>query len=202
MNSERTTQLASWVAAALLFTPRAFALDLPLSSEAVREAYFLGQRHDEKTARFFEMYRQHFPVPRSGPYVSAIELSTPYVRAVELSEQRSVGYSAQQAEREYRDRGNSVRLGVEVRYTATYRPATSGSWKDFEVRLSQAGKTLASRSVRYEGIRTGRGGNGPTGFLIWLEYDGRGLAPDDASVEVDTPDGQQVVARFDLSKLR
>jgi hypothetical protein len=190
MNSERTTQLASWVAAALLFTPRAFALDLPLSSEAVREAYFLGQRHDEKTARFFEMYRQHFPVPRSGPYVSAMELSTPYVRAVELSE------------REFRDRGNSVRLGVEVRYTATYRPATSGSWKDFEVRLSQAGKTLASRSVRYEGIRTGRGGNGPTGFLIWLEYDGRGLAPDDASVEVDTPDGQQVVARFDLSKLR
>jgi len=40
--------VASLLAAALLLASSAFAFSTPLSDEAVREAYFLGQRRDEK----------------------------------------------------------------------------------------------------------------------------------------------------------
>ena len=70
--------------AALLITSLAFAFNAPLSDEAVREAYFLGQRRDDRTAQFLETYRRYSPVPNSGPHVYAVELFTPYAQAVKL----------------------------------------------------------------------------------------------------------------------
>jgi hypothetical protein len=223
MFSQRACQALSFLLAPLLLASPASAYESSLSSEQIREAYFLGQRRDEKTALFFETYRQHFPAPKCGAQVATVELSTPYAETVEISRQRSAGYSAQQAEQEYRQRGNTVRLAVYVRYTAALgyvnscavsersgsRPdapqasVPAGSWKDYQVRLSQAGKTLEPGTVRYEGTRiTGRGGSWPTGFIVWLDYDARSLSSDDAFVEVDAPDGQHITAAFDLSKLR
>ena len=205
------------LSAALLLSPPSFAFDTPLSDQAVREAYFLGQRHDEKISLFFETYRRYLPVPKSGPHVYVVQLFTPFAEAVEASRRHGAGYSAQQAQQDYRGRGDSLRLGVHVRYTATYGPGfpyssnqvpgQTGTWKDFQVRLTQDGKTLESRSVKYEGTRIGNGGgkgggSRPTGFIIWVEYDAHDLTSDDATVEVDTPDGQHVVATFDLTRLR
>ena len=201
------------LAAALLVTSIASACEVPLSDEAVREAYFLGQRHDETSARFLETYRLYFPVPKSGPHVFVVEVFTPYALAVQSSSHHSLGYSAQQAKLDYRARGDSLRVGVYVRYTSTYGPGfpyspvrTSG-WKDFQVRLTLNGKTLESRSVRYEGTLMGTGGgkgagSRPTGFIVWQEYPAPNPTSTDATVEVDTPDGQHVVASFDLSRLR
>ena len=202
--------------AALLITSIAHAVDAPLSDEAVREAYFLGQHRDDRTAQFLETYRSHFPVPKSGPHVFAIELFTPYAQAVEASSQHGLGYSAQQAWQDYQARGDSLRVGVYVRYTSTYGPGfpyspnkvpgQTGTWKDFQVLLTLNGKTLKSRSARYEGTRMGTGGKGggsrPTGFIIWQEYDASNPTSTDATIEIDTPDGQHVVASFELSRLR
>ncbi len=206
MTFRRSHQVVSSFVVALLLSPPAFALEMPLSSEAVREAYFLGQRRDETMAKFFETYRQHLPAPKSGPHVSTVELLTPYAEAVDLSRQRTLGYSAQQAQLDYQHRGNRVRIVVHVEYTPTYGHGTRGSWKDFQVQLSQQGETLEAKSVRYESVHVGTGGKGGgswlTGFLIRLEYDAHDLVSDDATVAVDTPDGQHVVATFDLVKLR
>jgi hypothetical protein len=222
---QRTQQVASLLIAALLLTPPALALELPLSSEAVREAYFLGQRRDEKTAKFLDTYRQHLPAPKCGPHVAIVELFTPYAAAVELSRQGAgLGYSAQQAEQDYRRRSNSVRIGVHIVYPGAFGSVTpcspipqsgsgtlhssapAGSWKDYQVRVSQGGKTLESRSVRYEGTHISLSGKGATswstGFIIRLEYDAEALSPSEATVETDTPDGQHVVAKFDLERLR
>ena len=205
------------LAAALLLTSIASPCEVPLSDEAVREAYFLGQRHDETTARLLETYRRYFPVPKSGPHVFVVELFTPYALAVESSRQHSLGYSAQQAKLDYRARGDSLRVGVYVRYTSTYGagfpyspnkvPGPTGTWKDFQVRLMLNGKTLEYRTVRYEGTRMGTGGgkgagSRATGFIIWQEYDASNPISTDATVEIDTPDGQHVVASFDLASLR
>jgi hypothetical protein len=205
------------LAATLLMTSVAFAFSAPLSDEAVREAYFLGQRRDETTARFLETYRRYSPVPKSGPHVFVVELFTPYAQAVEASSKHSAGYSAQQASQDYKARGDSLRVGVYVRYTSTYGPGfpyspnkvpgQTGTWKDFQVRLKLNGETRESRSVRYEGTRMGTGGgkgggSRPTGFIVWQEYDASNSSSTDATVEVDTPDGQDVVAPFDLSRLR
>ena len=203
------------LAAVLLMTSIAFAFSAPLSDEAVREAYFLGQRRDDRTAQFLETYRRYFPVPKSGPHVFVVELFTPYAQAVEASSKHGAGYSAQQARQDYQARGDSLRIGVYVRYTSTYGPGfpyspnkvpgQTGTWKDFQVRLMLNGETLESRSARYEGTRMGTGGKGggsrSTGFIVWQEYDASNLASD-VTIEIDTPDGQHVVAPFDLSRLR
>ena len=205
------------LAAALLMTSVAFAFSAPLSDEAVREAYFLGQRRDDRTAQFLETYRRYSPVPKSGPHVLVIELFTPYAQAVEASSKHGTGYSAQQARQDYQARGDSLRVGVYVRYTPTYGPGfpyspnkvpgQTGTWKDFQVRLELNGETRESRSVRYEGTPMGTGGgkgggSRSTGFIVWQEYDASNSSFTDATVEVDTPDGQHVVAPFDLSRLR
>ena len=39
--------LACLLATALLLPASAFSMDTPLSEEAVRDAYFLGQHHDQ-----------------------------------------------------------------------------------------------------------------------------------------------------------
>jgi hypothetical protein len=205
------------LAAALLMTSVAFAFSAPLSDEAVREAYFLGQRRDERTAELLETYRRYSPIPKSGPHVFVVELFTPYAQAVEASSKHTAGYSAQQASQDYKARGDSLRVGVYVRYTPTYGagfpyspnkvPGQTGTWTDFQVRLELNGETRESRSVRYEGTRMGTGGgkgagSRSTGFIIWQEYDASNSTSTDATVEVDTPDGQHVVTPFDLSRLR
>jgi hypothetical protein len=191
-----------------------FAFDSPLSEQAIREAYFLGQRNDGTAAKFFEAYRHYFPVPESGPHVSVIELWTPFAQAVDRSRGKRLGYSAQQAERDCRALSDSVRVGVHVRYTPTYGPGfpyspdhvpgATGTWKDFQIQLRAKGKLIRSRSLRYEGERIGNGryGSKPIGFTAWLQYDPGDLPSTDVTVEVDTPDGQHVATVFDLDSLR
>ena len=94
--------------AAALLAPASLAFDIPLSDEAIRQAYFLGQRRDEKTAQFFEKYNRRLDPPESGPYISDIAFFTPYANAVELSRQNSLGYSAQDALQVYKKHGDIV----------------------------------------------------------------------------------------------
>ena len=93
MGFSRKLAIAVHLAAALwaVFLPQfAFAYDHPLSDEAVRDAYFVGQ--DVKNVNhFLAPYTQSLPVPDSGPDVSEIALSTPYAQVVEVSAQHSVG---------------------------------------------------------------------------------------------------------------
>ena len=108
--------------ATVLTTSVAFAFNAPLSDEAVREAYFLGQRRDDRTAQFLETYRRYFPVPKSGPHIFVVELFTPYAQAVESSSKQGAGYSAQQAIQDYRLRADSLRVSVHVpRATARFK---------------------------------------------------------------------------------
>jgi hypothetical protein len=188
----------------------------PLSDEAVREAYFLGQRHDEKLSLFFETYRRYLPAPKSGPHIFMAEFLTPFAETVDVSRKHNLDYNAQQASLDYRTRGDSMRLGIHVAYTSTYGPGfpyspnkvpgQTGTWNDFQVRLSQKENTIDPRNVSYEGTRIGTSGKGggsrPTGFIIWLVYDAAKADSSDATVEVDTPDGQHITVTFDLATLR
>src|SRR5437899_2576198 len=96
--------------ALLVISPESFAFSSPLSEEAIREAYFLGQRRDESTARFLAKYKQSLAVPKTGPYIASVELLTPFARAVFVSSQQTMGYSAQQAEAEYRENKETIAM--------------------------------------------------------------------------------------------
>jgi hypothetical protein len=197
-----------------------------LSPEAVREAYFLGQRNDEKTAAFRSQYVKRLPLPQSGPHVSEVELLTPYAQLVQTSKTRTLGYSAQQAELDYRKQGDTLRLRVLIRFTPTYtlQSAFSSSqkssgtmgialraedfWRDFSFRFVQreAGqdKTIEPFEVWGEPLyrRNGEAGSALDGAEVRLAFDAADVASGSARVEVLTPDGQRVKAEFDLEKLK
>src|SRR5947208_16100634 len=94
--------LALLTSALLLSTP-ALPFDTPLSDQAVREAYFLGQRTDQKIVDFFSGYTRHLPFPKPAPYVPEIHLLPLSAQVVELSNQITAGYTAQQAWKNYQD---------------------------------------------------------------------------------------------------
>ncbi|MBZ5700315.1 MAG: hypothetical protein LAN84_00550 [Acidobacteriia bacterium] len=208
--------------ALLLAAQALFAYEVPLSSHSVREAYFLGQRNDQKTAEFFAPYKKPLPMPQTGPHVAEITLLTPYAQVVQLSAAHSIGYSAQQAEEAYQGRGDTLRVHVRLNLTPTYsfvmarKSAQNAAdrqgvelrpddfWQDFQFQLRQKDATLIPLDVRGEPVyqHDARGSGGLAGAEVWLEYDAAEVASEMVEMEVVTPDGQHVTAKFDLEKLR
>jgi len=215
----------SILVATFLLSPQNLpAVEFPLSDIAVRDAYFLGERNDQKTLEFLKLYTRTFPLPDKGPYISEIHLLTPYAQVVSDSSRHSVGYSAQQADADYHGRGDTLLLQIRIELTPTYtyddaaRTADDTAserdrqlypedfWQAFQFKLSQDDKPFEPRAVSADPIEgaASPSDRGPTlrGAFVSLEFEAQPFEPGFAQVEVIAPTGQQVRAKFDLSKLR
>jgi len=213
---------ASCVLVAVLTIPLpSCAFDTPLSDTAVRQAYFMGQRHDESYARFLDKYSKHLASPKTGPFISSVTFLTPYALLAQLSSQRSYGYSAQQAELEHRGMVETVKVIVEIQLTDSYGAVmtnpnrrTSGTpwdylprptdfWRDFQITVVSDKKALSP--FIYTGAPDyicGDGGCSLVGATVELEFLADSLAYDSATIQINPPEGEQVVVDFDLSSLR
>jgi hypothetical protein len=204
----------------LLICPALFAFSLPLSDEAVREAYFLGQRHDETTARFLAKYRQYLDAPETGPYIASAELLTPFALEV-LRSSRTTDYSAQQAETAHRGTEELVAINIEVLLTGSYGPLLgqptgqhSGSpvgyalrssdfWKDIEVEVTVRDKIVKASHVRGEpSYQCSEGGCQLTGATIRLDFPAMAFDSNSATMRVSPPEGPEVWVDFDLTAIR
>ena len=132
----------------------------PLSDTAVREAYFMGQRHDESLALFLDSYTKHLPPPKTGPDISSVSFFTPYALLTQLSS-RLANYSAQQAELDHLKLVETVRIDIVIFLTDSYPsvmrnpapettgtpyeylPRPSGFWRDFQVQVFDGDKPIA-----------------------------------------------------------
>jgi hypothetical protein len=205
----------------LLLAAPAFAFNSPLSDEAIREAYFLGQRHDESMAIFLAKYKKVFRAPETGPYISSVEFLTPFARQVLLSSQR-VNYSAQQAVKEHRSDDELVAVAIEIQLTQSYGAILSAQtstnshspisytlrpadfWKDFDVQVLSEEKSLEPTLFTGEPNYT-CGDYGRCvliGATIRLELPAKLFASDAATVQVTPPEGSEVSVDFDLTKFR
>jgi len=213
---------ASCVLAAVLAIPLpSCAFDTPLSDTAVRQAYFMGQRHDESYARFLDKYSKHLASPKTGPFISSVTFLTPYALLAQLSSQRSYGYSAQQAELEHRGMVETVKVIVEIQLTDSYGAVmanpngrTSGTpwdylprptdfWRDFQITVVSDQRALSP--FIYTGAPDyicGDGGCSLVGATVELEFLADSLASGSATIQINPPEGEQVVVDFDLSSLR
>src|SRR5437016_14593954 len=104
----------SIIVASLLIAEGSLAFDTPLSDQAVREAYSLGQRRDETMAAFLNKYSKYLEAPKTGPHITSITFFTPFALLVQQSSQHTSGYSAQQAALDHRDPPESVRIIVQT----------------------------------------------------------------------------------------
>jgi hypothetical protein len=209
------------VLAALLISAPSLAFQTPLSPEAVREAYFLGQHRDEGTARFLDTYTKPLPRPKTGPNIASVTFFTPFALLVQNSSRRS-DYSSQQAELDHQRHKESVKVIVEILLTDSYGPfiprptgSQSGSpmgimlrpggfWQDFDVQVFDGKKPLApvDSSGRPTYSCGDDGGCVLTGATIELEFMAEAFASDSATVQVDPPEGDAVSLDFNLAALR
>ena len=193
--------------------------DSPLSDEAVREAYFLGQRHD---ASFLTKYIRFLPPPKTGPHISSITFLTPFAQFAQFSSNYVGNYSAQQALLDHRGHQEFVSITVEIYLTNSYgalipNPAATRSsssppliprpydfWRDFRVQVSDGHQSLSpSDSEGRPLYRCGRYGPcRPRGAAIDLEFPASAFASDSVTVEVSPPEGDSVSVDFDLIHLR
>lgn len=213
--------LFSLVAAALLTSPPSFAFQSPLSEESVREAYFLGQRHDGIFPRLLDKYTKRLPPPKTGPHISYITFLTPFAQLVRFSDRYIGNYSAQQAALDHRSQQETVEISVEILLTPSYGalisfPAASKSgpqqgytlrpsdfWKDFQVQVLQGDENLTPAGFTGKpNSLCSRLGCTLIGATLYLTFPADAFTSDTATIQVLPPEGPEVSVDFDLTRLR
>jgi len=188
---------------AMLIAQPATAYNCPLSSEAIREAYFLGSGDPNKRIEFFEKYTKRYPVPKSGQYVASIFFETPYVLIAERVSQSVSNYFAQDAEEDYLGKPGVCRIRVEIYFGIPTSPAIRFR-SEYAVRLKQGDKEIPIKAKWTEMMVSIYSGPIEDGMYLTAEFDADKIdseAP--AKIEVIAPDGDDdVVATFDLASLR
>ena len=198
------------------------AFQSPLSEESVREAYFLGQRHDDTFARFLDKYTQYLAPPKTGPHISSVTFFTPFALAAYQSSKRSAGYSAQQAQIDHRNQAEMVEISVQIQFTQSYgaliaQPtATRGAsvgyaqrhsdfWKDFEVSVFNGDAQQPLKTSSFFGDPTfscSKAGCILIGAILYLEFPADAFTSSSATIEINPPEGDPVAVDFNLSSLR
>ena len=214
--------IAAVLIAAMLLTPSSFAFDTPLSDQAVREAYFLGQRHDETMSTLLNKYTKLLPPPKTGPDISSVTFLTPFALLVQQSSEHTSGYSAQQAALDHRDQGEFVRIVIQIQLTDSYgsfiiRPTGSRSgssagfvprpydfWTDFDVRVSSKDQKLRPfSSVGQPNFICSQDSSCTlTGAALQFDFSVEDFASGSATIDVTPPEGDSVTVDFDLDRLR
>lgn len=198
------------------------AFHTPLCAEAIREAYFLGQRHDGSYPRLLAKYTKLLPPPETGPYISSVSIRTPFIQVVARSDAYIGNYSAQQAEIDHRAQGKEiVQISVDIELTESYGPLipisasphsnsaaaliprSSDFWKDFQVRIYDGTEEITTDSHGHANYSCGR--YGPcllTGATLEFDFPASAFTSDSATIDVMPPAGEPVSVDFDLNSLR
>jgi len=218
----RLSSLSCLLVTILLLPAPSFSMDTPLSDEAVREAYFLGQHHDQTLANFVAKYTTSLPMPKTGPDIASITLLTPFALLAQESSQRTMNYSAQQAEEDHHNQQEIVRIVIQIQLTETYGaliPAPTGSgsgsptgfiqrspdfWKDFDVQVLDKDRALIPLSSTGDSVYS-CGSDGAcilSGATLQFDFPASAFKSDSPTVQVTPPEGDPVSVDFDLTRLR
>ena len=213
------SRIASLTAALLLCTP-ALAFNTPLSDQAVREAYFLGQRRDESMYAFLNKYTKLLSPRKIGPYITTITFFTPFALLVQYSSRQS-DYSAQRAAIDHKAHDEVVEIQVEIQFTQSYGAfiaapthSRSGSpttiqfrspefWRAFKYRIFDGDEEISTEDISGEPqYSCSDGGCILTGAIVYFQFPATAFKSDSAGVEVTPREGDPVSVDFDLSSLR
>ncbi len=212
--------IGSLVATVSLVSSSAFAFDTPLSDQAIREAYFLGQRHDESMALLLNRYTKFLPLPATGPHIYSVAFLTPFALLVQYSSRQS-NYSAQQAEKDHHPDEEVVRIQIEIALTPSYGPfitkptsPRSGSpvgyqlrssdfWRTFKFRVFDGEEEITTDDLTGEPrYLCSEHGCTLTGATVRLQFPASAFTSDTAIIDVTPPEGDPVSVVFDLPSLR
>jgi hypothetical protein len=209
------------LASLLILAPSSNAFDSPLSDTAVREAYFLGQRHDDSLPKLLDKYILHLQPPKTGPYIESVSFFTPYIlTALNSSQQLSI-YSAQQAQLDHLKNPEVVRVTVQIFLTESYSAYSAivgGSdshlpkrvfvrppdfWRDFRLRIFQKDQMVIPTTANGHPLfQCNDDGCILSGATLNFEYPAATFTETSATIQIDPPEGDPVVVDFDLTAFR
>jgi hypothetical protein len=204
-----------------VFVTSAAAYDHPLESLAIRDAYFLGA-DNYRSVEFLSAYLKKLTVPKSGPYVSELAVRTPFAQVVANSHDHSVGYSAQQAEQDYRENPSTVQVRVQILLAPPFAvsnvaqpPAACQGVQRMNSALDcfhgfrfhffqqNQNKDKPIQPQSSYGVPIYLGDSGAlSGGDVWFRFRASQIASAPLHVSVTRPDGQTFSADFDLTTLR
>ena len=207
------------LAGVLLVSAPSLAYDTPLSDQAVREAYFLGQRRDESMYAFLNRYTKPLPPPKTGPHIAAITFFTPFALLVQHSS-RQANYSAQRAALDHKAHEEIVEIQVEIQFTQSYGAiitslthSRSGSptamqlrspefWRAFKYRIFDGDEEITTEDISGEPqYQCSEIACTLTGAIVRIQFPATAFKSDSAGVEVTPREGDAVSVDFDLSSL-
>jgi hypothetical protein len=209
------------LAVLLLISPNSSAFDSPLSDTAVREAYFLGQRHDDSLGKLMDKYVLYLQPPKTGPYIQSVSFLTPYVLTALYSSQQVSIYSAQQAQLDHLKNLEVVRVTVQISLTDSYGPYISSVtgpdphslkgivmrpsdfWCDFRLRTFQKDEMVIPTHAEGKPIfRCEKNSCTLAAATLTFEYPAAAFTETSAAIQIDPPEGDPVVVDFDLTSFR
>ena len=205
----------------LLLAPSSSAFDTPLSDTSVREAYFLGQRHDDSLGKALSKHVLYLEPPKTGPYIQSVSFLTPYILTALYSSQQVGIYSAQQAQLDHLKNPEVVRVTIQVFLTDSYGPLIAhptGSdphslkgfserpadfWREFRLRTFQGDQLIIPASAKGDpAYRCDDTSCVLSGATLTFEYPAASFRDTAATIQIDPPEGDPVVVDFDLTSFR
>jgi hypothetical protein len=174
----------------------ALAYEYPLSSTAIREAYFLGTSMRQEGC-LIGAYSHALPELRAGVYTSAARIETPYFQIAKHACE-TANYSAQDALEAFLSKPPSaLRMQLDICFGRKES-------QPVKFRITQNDKELAPSSVeRTPYFAAGRYGPSQViGEHVKLQFEADKIESTPLTVEIEAPDGQHAKTTFDLAKLR
>jgi hypothetical protein len=192
------SSLTALLLSSVLASP-GFAYDYPLTSSAIRDAYFLGARQAASSPDFLKQYSHSVAALHQGNCTSEVRIETPFLQIVEYVGSMP-NYSAQDAVKEFFDHPMPLRIFLNVCYLREARPPNSIKIKFFQNKK----EVLPATDVRsaYAEPAGEYGILPPNGERAKLEFDAKKLDSSTLTILIDTPDGQHAETEFDLRSLR
>ena len=201
IRSNHVTPLLRLLAAGLglLLAMPAGAYDFPLTSSAIRDAYFLGKQQTGLGTDFLAKYSRSIPELKVDPYTSRVRIETPFLQVAEQASQ-TLNYSAQDAVKDFYGKPAVLRMHLEICYEADAPLPNS-------VRISviQKNKPIAALSEKRSAFFP------PSdvytrvpnlGEKVTLEFDPGKFDSSALTIQIDTPDGQHAECVFDMQAIR
>jgi hypothetical protein len=177
-----------------------------LTSEAIREAYFLGSRNDEITLDFWNHYERVFTKPSAGLCVGGVEILTPYAQVVYQAQHFMTNETAVDAVQEYAHLQLPFIVRVSIDYPNNALPTKYDVEKDSSVSVWQGHRLRPKRTSyrpMYVSVQSGKEtATRTTGIQVELEFDTSQVASADLTVCVSFSEGRHFETAFDLDRLK
>jgi hypothetical protein len=195
------------------------AYQTSLDDGTIQAAYSLGRRNDAVTAEFVEPYLlQRTEEGTDGIHNAFIEVLTPFLQIVDRSRKNADGYTLEQARKDYRGHADNVVVRISILLVANYPTSENSAeacdntplqpenvWKNFAFIVRQRGKLLSPKSMTTQPLLSTATKENPSrldGADFVLEFDAKEVASEALEVEIVTPHCKNIVAKFDLNRLR